>query len=146
MKPSIFHTLSRVVDRRFVFQDVEREKFRTLMRMQENFSGCRVLSFVIMSNHFRILLEVPAMPEDGISDGLLLTRLSAIQSEAFVAAVAKELKDARFEGSDARLAEIPERFTYRMHDLSEFMKALLQRFTRWFNVTAQPTDTSRLFA
>ncbi|MGL5018276.1 MAG: transposase, partial [Luteolibacter sp.] len=28
---------------------------------------------------------------------------------------------------------IHERFTYRMHDLSEFMKTLLQRFTRWHN-------------
>jgi len=31
------------------------------------------------------------------------------------------------------VVEIHARFTYRMHDLSEFMKTLLQRFTRWFN-------------
>jgi hypothetical protein len=28
---------------------------------------------------------------------------------------------------------IHQRFTYRMHDLAEFMKGLLQRFTQWFN-------------
>ena len=28
-----------------------------------------------------------------------------------------------------------------MHDLSEFMKSLLQRFTRWFNRTHQRTGT-----
>ena len=33
------------------------------------------------------------------------------------------------------VAEIHARFTYRMHDLSEFMKGLLIRFTRWFNRT-----------
>jgi putative transposase len=33
------------------------------------------------------------------------------------------------------VAEIHSRFTYRMHNLSEFMKTLLQRFTRWFNRT-----------
>ena len=49
---------SRVVDRRFVFGDAEREKFRTSMRMYENFSGCRVLSYCVMSNHFHILPEV----------------------------------------------------------------------------------------
>ena len=52
------------------------------MRMQENFSGCRVLSYCVMSNHFHILLEVPPMPAGGISDEELLKRLSAIQSEA----------------------------------------------------------------
>jgi hypothetical protein len=29
--------------------------------------------------------------------------------------------------------EIRGRYTRRMHDLSEFMKALLERFTKWFN-------------
>jgi hypothetical protein len=36
-KPAIYHCISRVVDRRFVFGDVEREHFRMFMRMQENF-------------------------------------------------------------------------------------------------------------
>jgi len=30
-----------MVDRRFVLGTEEKEKFRALMRMQENFSGCR---------------------------------------------------------------------------------------------------------
>jgi len=33
------------------------------------------------------------------------------------------------------VARIHKRFTYRMHDLSEFMKTLMQRFTQWFNRT-----------
>ena len=39
----------------------------------------------------------------------------------------------RIDQRDARVAEIHVRFTYRMHDLSQFMKGLLIRFTRWFN-------------
>ena len=140
-KPAIYHCLSRVVDRRFVFGDVEREHFRMLMRMQENFSGCRVLSYCIMSNHFHVLLEVPPMPEGGISDAELLKRLGAIHTEAFVAGVAKELAEARAQEREEWVAEIHSRFTYRMHDLSEFMKTLLQRFTRWFNRTHQRSGT-----
>ena len=132
-KPAIYHCISRVVDRRFVFGDAEREHFRMFMRMQENFTGCRVLTYCVMSNHFHVLLEVPPTPEGGISDELLLKRLGALYSEAFVAGVAQELESARKEGDEAMVAEIHERFTYRMHDLSEFMKTLLQRFTRWFN-------------
>ncbi|HEX5791264.1 MAG TPA: transposase, partial [Luteolibacter sp.] len=124
---------SRVVDRRFVLGDVEREKFRTFMRMQENFTGCRVLSYCIMSNHFHILLEVPPLPEGGLSDGELLRRLSFIYGEVAVAAVAQELTEARRAGNLAHVQEIHDRHLYRMHDLSQFMKTLLQRFTRWFN-------------
>jgi hypothetical protein len=36
-KPVLYHVISRVVDRRFVLGTEEKEKFRTLMRMQENF-------------------------------------------------------------------------------------------------------------
>jgi REP element-mobilizing transposase RayT len=103
------------------------------MRMQENFSGCRVLSYCIMSNHFHILLEVPPMRLGGLNDDELMQRLSAIYNEAEVAGVAKEIADARATGHEASVAAIHARYTYRMHDLSEFMKTLLQRFTRWFN-------------
>ena len=140
-KPAIYHCISRVVDRRFAFEDREGEHFRKFMRMQENFSGCRVLSYCLMSNHFHILLEVPPMSAGGISDDELLQRLSAIYSEAFVGVVGKELSDARKAGNEVRVGEIHARFTYRMHDLSEFMKTLLQRFTRWFNRTHGRTGT-----
>jgi len=133
VKPAIYHCISRVVDRRFVFEKDEREHFRMFMRMQENFSGCRVLSYCVMSNHFHVLLEVPPMPGGGISDDELLKRLSAIYTEAAVADVAKELAEARKTGNEGRVAVVHARYTYRMHSLSEFMKALLIRFTRWFN-------------
>ncbi len=140
-KPAIYHCLSRVVDRRFILGDDEREQFRKFMRVQENFSGCRVLSYCLMSNHFHLLLEVPPMPEGGLSDEMLMKRLGAIQSAAFVAGVAQELQQAREAGNDAWASEIHARHTYRMHSLSEFMKTLLQRFTRWFNRTHQRSGT-----
>jgi REP element-mobilizing transposase RayT len=144
-KPVLYHVISRVVDRRFVLGTEEKSKFRTLMRMQENFTGCRVLSYCLMDNHFHLLLEVPPMAEGGILDDDLLKRLSAIYGEDFVAGVAQELADARKavytseEGMDEAVAAIHKRFTYRMHDLGEFMKGLLQRFTQWFNRTHSRT-------
>jgi REP element-mobilizing transposase RayT len=178
VKPVFYHCISRVVDRKRVFGQEEKEKFRTFMRMQENFSGCRVVSYCLMSNHIHLLLEVPPMPEGGLSDEGLLARLRAIYHEAEVAVVASELEEARkMEASGApkmaggaavealvgavvgalvgtggsvgmgtsittggtvatgRVMEIHGRYTYRMHDLSEFMKTLMQRFTKWFNRT-----------
>ena len=144
-KPVFYHVISRVVDRRFVLGVEEKEKFRMLMRMQEKFTGCRATSYCLMDNHFHILLEVPPMAESGLSDEGLLRRLSAIYSEALVAGVAKELADAKTVvyanegGLDEAVAAIHKRFTYRMHDLGEFMKGLLQRFTQWFNRTHSRT-------
>jgi REP element-mobilizing transposase RayT len=106
-----------VVDRRFVFEKSEREHFRMFMRMHENFSGCRVLSYCIMSNHFHILLEVPPMAAGGLGDEELLKRLKAIYSEAVVAGVAKEIAEARAAGDESWVAGIHARYTYRMHDL-----------------------------
>jgi putative transposase len=161
-KAVIYHCISRVVDRRFVLEEREREHFRMLMRMMENFSGCRVLSYCLMSNHIHLLLEVPPMAVEGISDAELLKRLGGLYSKAFVAEVAKELLAARAgcyaepggvafgDGEsvgvaagtmEAAVAAIHARFTYRMHDLSEFMKTLLQRFTRWFNRTHERSGT-----
>ena len=146
-KPVLYHVHSRVVDRRFVLGTEEKEKFRTLMRMQENFTGCRALSYCLMDNHFHILLEVPPMAEGGISDVELLKRLSAIYGEAFVAEVANELQEARTavykneSRMEKAVAAVHQRFTYRMQDLGEFMKGLLQRFTQWFNRTHARTGT-----
>ena len=169
-KPAIYHCISRVVDRRFVFESDERERFRMLMRMCEKFSGCRVLSYCVMSNHFHLLLEVPPMPEGGIPDAEWFERLGAFYSEAQVAEIAREMEDAvvvRTRGefevapvdetgapltparelelarqqAGARLDEIRNRFTRRMHDLSEFMKSLLERFTKWFNRTHKRSGT-----
>ncbi len=67
-----------MVDRRFVFGDEERGKFRMIMRMMEKFSGCRVLPYCVMSNHFHILLEFPPMPKAGLSDAELLKRLGVL--------------------------------------------------------------------
>ena len=161
-KPLIFHCISRVVDRRFVLEVDEREHFRMLMRMCEKFTGCRVLSYCLMSNHFHILLEVPPVPKEGISDEILLDRLGVFYSEAQVAEIAKELAGevtprargefelapvdefgvAMTEAEEVEMAkrqaarratEVRERYLRRMHDLSGFMKSMLERFTKWFN-------------
>jgi REP element-mobilizing transposase RayT len=128
-----------VVDRRFVLGAEEKEKFRTLMRIYEKFSGCRVTAYCLMDNHFHLLLEVPPKPAAELSDLELLERLSAIYDEAFVSEVAGELVEARRQVAEGLatktvvIGRIYERFTYRMHDLGEFMKGVLQRYTQWHN-------------
>jgi putative transposase len=51
-----YHCVSRVVERRFIFQtsghgSAEAERFVQLMRRLEAFSSVRVLTYALMSNH-----------------------------------------------------------------------------------------------
>jgi hypothetical protein len=57
-----------------------------------------------------------------------------------VAVLEKELAEARkavaagvVKDAASYVAAIHERFTWRMHDLSQFMQGFLQRFSLWFN-------------
>ncbi|MCX6876564.1 MAG: transposase, partial [Verrucomicrobia bacterium] len=142
-QPVIYHCVTRVVDRRMALGKEDKEKLRTFMRMQENFTGCRVLAYCIMCNHVHLLLEVPPLPMGGLSDEELLKRLAASCSEAEVVVVAKRLAEYRQPGGggDEAARELHESYTYRMHDLGEFMKALLQRFSRWHNAKHGRTGT-----
>ena len=77
---SFYHCVSRVVDRRFIFQtdghgSAEAERFVQLMRRLEAFSGVRVLTYVLMSNHFHLLCQVPE--PKALSDLELLERIEA---------------------------------------------------------------------
>ena len=58
-RSALYHTLSRIVDRQYLLDRKGKEQFVRYMRMYEAFSGVRVLTYCIMSNHFHILVEVP---------------------------------------------------------------------------------------
>ena len=51
--------MSRTAGGELLFGDIEKEAFRKLMRRLERFSGVEVLTYVVMGNHFHLLLRVP---------------------------------------------------------------------------------------
>ena len=67
------HCMSRVVGREFLFGDAEKEQFVRYMRLYEKLYDLRILSYVVMSNHFHILVEVPQRPaDDALPNGVEL--------------------------------------------------------------------------
>jgi len=60
---SFYHCVSRVVDRRFVFENQDKAVFRKILRLLERFTGVRVVTYCAMSNHFHVLLDVPDREE-----------------------------------------------------------------------------------
>lgn len=124
-----------------VFGREEKERFVKLMRAYERFCGVQVLAFCVMSNHFHVLVEVPLPPEDSLTNEELLDRLSAIYSAGEVEHVRELLRQRESVGDRTGLAELRERFLYRMWNLSEFMKSLKQRFSQWFNAKHDRSGT-----
>ena len=97
------------------------------MRLYERFSKVRVLSFCIMSNHFHILLEVPARPEDNgasWSDAKLLKHLATLYSGAKLREITQDLERYREQGNEEAAEELRNSFFRRMWDLSQYMKTL----------------------
>ena len=131
---SYYHCLSRVVDRRFIFQETEKEHFVALMRKLEAFHGMRVVTYSVMSNHFHLLVEEPDREEiENLEAQSILKRLSFLYDSSTVKSVAQMLERARKSGNQAWEEEILDRYRARMGDVSHFMKDLKQRFSSWYN-------------
>lgn len=131
-KPSHYHCISRVVDRNFVFGTHERDVFRKVLRQVEGFTGVRVLTWTILSNHFHLLLEVPAPPAIPLGDEEILRRCQSLYPADSLPGIEAQFADAQRIGG-AILERLRDRYLRRMWDLSEFMKTLKQKFTGWFN-------------
>ena len=126
--PTFHHCVSRVVDRNFVFEEHERHVFRKALRQVEAFSGVRVITWTILSNHFHVLLEVPPAPPEPLSDEQILDRCRALYSSEAMAQISWEFDNA--QQLDAKSHEaLRQRFLVRMWNLSHFMKTLKQKFT-----------------
>jgi REP element-mobilizing transposase RayT len=132
---AVYHCLSRVVDRRFILHDTEKDHFLALLRECEAFCRVRVLTFAILSNHFHILVEVPPRPSPDALPGpdIILQDLRRLSGHQFPEAVAQRFDELRAAGDHAGLATYLASFHARMWDLSAFMKLLKQRFSQWYN-------------
>lgn len=134
-----YHVVSRIVDRTFRLDDGEKELFRRMMRKSEAFSGVRVLTYAILSNHFHLLVEVPERGE--VDEAELLRRMAALYGRAYVASKVKQWREWR-EGGAASLAEAEqERLRARMGDVSAFVKTLKQRYSMSYNARYKRTGT-----
>ena len=126
-----YHCMTRIIERRHIFGHPEKQRFLTLMRNLAAFSGLEVLTYCLLDNHAHVLVHVPERRE--LSDQELLDRLRYLHTRQQVELIALQLQDFRREGQDQAAESLKARFTYRMYDISEFFKALKQRFSQFYN-------------
>ena len=132
---NLFHVISRVVDRRFVLHEDEKEFFRRLLFRQAAFAGVRVVAWCFMSNHFHILVEVPNKDKalEGWTDEDLLERLELLRSEKHTRLLLAQVKMWQRNGNTDGVAKVAQGVRDRLFDLSAFVKELKNKFSFWFN-------------
>ena len=130
-----YHVISRVVDRKLVFGDDEKEFFRSLLEKQLRFSGLRCLAWCFMGNHFHLLLEVPDKEAalKGVVEEELFGRLSVLSSEIYTRRLLADVSMWRKNGNKEGVEKAAEAVRARLFDLSRFMQEFKSKFTMWFN-------------
>ena len=137
-----FHCMSRCAGGDLLFGDVEKEAFRKLMRRLERFSGVEVLTYVVMGNHFHLLLKVPERAkflrrfEKGTRaerEARLFEHLKLLYSKAYLTQLEAELAVMTEKGMDELYEKTIQGYLKRLCSLEHFMKELKERFSRWFN-------------
>ena len=99
------------------------------MRLYEAFCGVRVMTYVVMSNHFHILVEVPKRPDAKPSPEAMLARIEALHSPLYAQNVRDLLATMTAKEAQRHLGE----YWRRMHDVSWFIRLIKQRFSQWYN-------------
>ena len=132
---NLFHVISRVVDRRFVLHEDEKEFFRKLLFRQAAFAGVRVVAWCFMSNHFHLLVEVPNKDKalEGWTDEDFLERLEMLRSEKHTRLLLSQLKMWQRNGNTDGVTKVAQGVRDRLFDLSAFVKELKNKFSFWFN-------------
>jgi hypothetical protein len=113
--------------------DREKEVLRRMMWRVADFCGVEILTYCVMSNHFHVLVCVPEK-DRAVSDAELLRRFHVLYPKPtkYQTASFARLEKALREGTEEAV-QVRAQLLARMHDLSEFMKTLKQRFSIWYN-------------
>ena len=131
----VFHVANRFSNHVFHFSSEEsKDQYMKIVRAYEDLLGVEVLTFCIMSNHFHLLIRVPHRPaEFDVPLEVILARMErAIGNEA-MAQVRTQLDLWTRTGLMEAIEEWRQRQLARMFSLSEFVRCVKLRFTRWHN-------------
>jgi REP element-mobilizing transposase RayT len=105
---------------------------RRMIHLNADFCGVEILTYCVLSNHFHVLVRVPLA--ETVSDDELIRRYKVLYPKPTkyqTASIAEIEKGLRARGEAG--AVIRNKLLARMSDVSEYMKAVKQRFSVWYN-------------
>lgn len=139
-RSQVFHVISRVVDRRILFEREEKEKMLLILRQLEFFSGVEMLAYCLMGNHFHLLIRVPAKPAE-ISDEEVERRMRYIYNEEKLSEFEEQIRQRESSGYVGYRSIFYDLMRNRMYDLSSFVKDMKLRFSKWYNAEHERVGT-----
>ena len=102
-----YHVTSRCVDRTFRFNDADKERIVGQMKRMGAFCGVEIGTYIVMSNHFHILLHV--LPQRELSDDELVSRVAALYGRGRAEALRVNWAAYRQAGNDASQRKVAMR-------------------------------------
>ena len=129
---AVYHVVNRAALSSMILNGEAKAMFVRMMRRQAAFAGLEVLAHCVMTNHFHILVRVPAPVE--LSDKELLRRYRLLYGvDRPISAPPPEILEDLFNRNEEGAESWRARLHARMHRLSPFVAELKQRFSIWFN-------------
>jgi putative transposase len=128
-----YHCMSRTVNSEWLFEECDREALRELIWLVAEFCGVDVITYVILSNHFHVLVRVP---KKSLVEAQEVLRRYAVLFPAPSRYRPEQLEVLRLKveaGTPEGIAWL-EKQRRQMGDVSHYMKILKQRFTVLFNL------------
>jgi len=114
--PAVYHVMSRTALDGYVMGDVEKDFLFKLIKRMSSVYFVEVLGLCIMDNHFHLLVRM--LPEDFFDDQEVLRRFSLYYGPD----IKPELTEDKIES-----------FRKKWESLSEYVKDIKQRFSRYYN-------------
>ncbi len=148
-----YHVMTRTCGAERILEAEDLEGLRIIIRKLALFSGVKVMTYCLLSNHWHLLVKVPSRDqflrqfEDregenaGSGEGRLMGHLATLYSRAYIKQLKLELADMRERGLGDAALEVLEKYKRRFCDLSLYVKEVKERFTRWYNRKHQRVGT-----
>ena len=148
-----YHVMTRTCGAERMLEAEDLEGLRIIIRKLALFSGVKVLTYCLLSNHWHLLVKVPSKEmflrqfedregeEVGGGEGRLIGHLATLYSRAYINQLKLELADMRERGLEEAAQEVLDKYKRRFCDLSLYVKEVKERFTRWYNRKHQRVGT-----
>jgi len=130
---TVHHLTSRIAHRVYFLGEDERNDLIEMVRRVSQFSGIKLLSWCIMTNHFHLLVYLPQRVE--IDEDEVLSRYAILKGSSARRQIESQLSVWRSQGDQGkkRVDEWLARQRERMYDVGEFMKIVKQWLSEEYN-------------
>ena len=128
-----YHVVSRIAHQALLMDDAVKRRMLDILYAAAAFCGVVVGTYMLMDNHFHILVYVPADAGAPPAMDVVLRRIEALYGEVMALRLKERWERMLREGREAVVEAELDRYRRRMRDISEFVKTFKQRVTQWYN-------------